>query len=126
MKLKSIFLLLLVLNFMFILGYTLGRNNIEGSFENNTELSFENKIMTDKLKVENDYVFKIGENVSTSKYFNTISRSFSGTVVDINYCETGNVLTIYNSSTEETKMLYEEWIAEFGQRKFELINDKND
>ncbi|WP_305064825.1 hypothetical protein [Methanococcoides sp.] len=118
MKLKNIFLLLLVLNSMFILGYTLGKNNIEESFEN--------KIMTDELKVENDYVFKIGENVSTSEYFNTISRSFSGTVVDINYCETGNVLTIYNSSTEETKMLYEEWIAEFGQRKFELINDKND
>ncbi|UGV41517.1 hypothetical protein J7W08_04300 [Methanococcoides orientis] len=45
--------------------------------------------------------------------------------MDINYYETGNILTIYNSSTDETKMLNEEWIAEFGQRKFDLINDGN-
>ncbi|KGK99688.1 hypothetical protein LI82_00220 [Methanococcoides methylutens] len=68
MKLKNILLLFLVLNSMFILGYTLGINNIEMSFENNTKLSFGNKNnISDNFKVENDYVFKIGENVSTSK-----------------------------------------------------------
>ncbi|ABE52972.1 hypothetical protein [Methanococcoides burtonii] len=124
MKLKNILLLLVVLNSMFILGYALGKDIMP--FENNTEQSFENQIsMTDNFKVENDHVFKIGENVITSKYFNTMSRSFSGTVVDINYCETGNIITIYNSSTDETKILKEEWIAEFGQRKFDLINDEN-
>lgn len=102
---------------LLILGFVLGATYTHGMIDSKIIVQYENP---------NSFsVYERGEIVTTSEdFYNAAGYNFTGTIVHINYHEFGNVLTIYNSETEESNDISELWIDGFAKRNYEVINNE--